>query len=199
MDPALTFVHLQVPFSAYPGVRRELCVAEGSGLLLSVNGVTQRAAPGAVVQFHGEDTVHASLVDGPVRVLNLLVRVNPSAAAAGASSVSPSLPDRELHLCVGRASGSSSMGWGANECMRAMTTARAIVAVLGSATVQHVWSMPQDASEDHVDGQASSQPIVLETLDAVWLETHARDGRTGMRTNDVHVHQLLQGLFAIVR
>ena len=63
-----------VPFSSFPGVTREFCVAEGNGVILNINGVDHRCEPRSVTTFRGDDVVFATLIDGPMRALNLMVR-----------------------------------------------------------------------------------------------------------------------------
>ena len=63
-----------VPFSVFPGVNREFCVADGNGVVLNINGVDHRCEPGSVTMFRGDDVVFATLIDGPMRALNLMVR-----------------------------------------------------------------------------------------------------------------------------
>ena len=63
-----------VPFSIFPGVNREFCVADGNGAVLTINGVERRCEPGSITKFRGDDEVYARLIDGPMRALNLMVR-----------------------------------------------------------------------------------------------------------------------------
>ena len=63
-----------VPFSVFPGVNREFCVADGNGVVLNINGVNHRCEPGSITKFRGDDVVFAALIDGPIRALNLMVR-----------------------------------------------------------------------------------------------------------------------------
>ena len=63
-----------VPFSIFPGVNREFCVADGNGVVLTINGVERRCEPGSITNFRGDDEVYATLIDGPMRALNLMVR-----------------------------------------------------------------------------------------------------------------------------
>lgn len=63
-----------VPFSIFPGVNREFCVADGNGVVLTINGVEHRCTPGSITRFRGDDEVYAKLIDGPMRALNLMVR-----------------------------------------------------------------------------------------------------------------------------
>ncbi len=63
-----------VPFSVFPGVNREFCVADGNGVVLNINGVDHRCDPGSITKFRGDDVVFATLIDGPMKALNLMVR-----------------------------------------------------------------------------------------------------------------------------
>jgi environmental stress-induced protein Ves len=63
-----------VPFSVFPGVNREFCVADGNGVVLTINGVNRRCEPGSITKFRGDDEVYATLIDGPMKALNLMVR-----------------------------------------------------------------------------------------------------------------------------
>ena len=63
-----------VPFSSFYGVTREFCVADGNGVVLNINGVDHRCEPGSITKFRGDDEVFATLIDGPMRALNLMVR-----------------------------------------------------------------------------------------------------------------------------
>ena len=63
-----------VPFSIIPGVNREFCVADGNGVVLNINGVDHRCEPGSITKFRGDDKIFATLIDGPMRALNLMVR-----------------------------------------------------------------------------------------------------------------------------
>ena len=61
-----------VPFSMYPGVAREFCVAEGDGVVLTIDGTDTRCETYGVVKFRGDALVAARLLGGPVRALNLM-------------------------------------------------------------------------------------------------------------------------------
>lgn len=63
-----------VPFSIFPGVNREFCVADGNGVVLTINGVEHQCEPGSITKFRGDDEVYARLIDGPMKALNLMVR-----------------------------------------------------------------------------------------------------------------------------
>jgi uncharacterized protein len=62
-----------VPFSVFPNVDREFCVADGNGVVLNINGADHRCEPRSVTTFRGDDLVFATLIDGSVRALNLMV------------------------------------------------------------------------------------------------------------------------------
>jgi hypothetical protein len=61
-----------VPFSVFPGVARHFCVAEGNGVILTIDGVPTTCLPGSVTRFMGDANVDARLIDGPMRALNLM-------------------------------------------------------------------------------------------------------------------------------
>ena len=63
-----------VPFSSFPGVTREFCVADGNGVVLNINSVDHRCEPGSITKFRGDDVVAAALTDGPMQALNLMLR-----------------------------------------------------------------------------------------------------------------------------
>ena len=98
-----------VPFSVFPGVNREFCVADGNGVVLTINGVEHRCEPGSITKFRGDDVVFATLIDGPMKALNLMVR-------DGAA---------EKHLQIVRAGGSIGM-----------SEAEAVIAITGAVKLQ---------------------------------------------------------------
>ena len=63
------------PFSCYPGVERWFTVLQGSGVELHVDDTTVRLTRGdAPLRFDGGAAVHARLINGPTRDLNLMLR-----------------------------------------------------------------------------------------------------------------------------
>lgn len=63
------------PFSAFPGIDRILTVIEGGGMCLDLAGTVVRLdASAPSLAFAGETPVTATLVEGPIRDLNLMVR-----------------------------------------------------------------------------------------------------------------------------
>ncbi len=64
-----------VPFSIYAGVTREFCVAVGSGVILTIDGVEHRCGPHSITTFEGGSSVQASIIDGPTKDINLMVKL----------------------------------------------------------------------------------------------------------------------------
>jgi len=128
-----------VPFSIFPGVNREFCVADGNGVVLNINGVDHRCEPGSITKFRGDDVVLATLIDGPIRALNLMVRDG----------------EAEKHLHLVRAGGSIDM-----------SKADAVVAVNGSVKLQQNGG---EVLFETLDSQLilNSEKFVVETLSAV--------------------------------
>ena len=59
-------------FSSLPGVDRQLVVVDGKGMVLNIDGKSMKCLPDQVVQFSGDATTFARLVDGPVVDLGLM-------------------------------------------------------------------------------------------------------------------------------
>ena len=128
-----------VPFSIIPGLNREFCVADGNGVVLNINGVDHRCEPGSITKFRGDDKVHATLIDGPMRALNLMVR-------DGA---------KEKHLQVVRAGGSIDL-----------RNSNAVVAITGAVKLQQNWG---EVVLETLDSQVvlNSEKFIVETLCSV--------------------------------
>ena len=128
-----------VPFSVFPGVNREFCVADGNGVVLTINGVDHRCEPGSITKFRGDDEVFARLIDGPMKALNLMVR-------DGAA---------EKHLQLVSAGGSIDM-----------SKTEAVIAVIGAVKLQQNWG---EVVLETLDSQLvlNSENFVGETLSAV--------------------------------
>ena len=62
------------PFSSLPGVVRFIAVAEGAGMVLTIDGVEHRLAKFEAMAFSGGAATLCALIDGPIRDLNLMVR-----------------------------------------------------------------------------------------------------------------------------
>jgi environmental stress-induced protein Ves len=69
---AIAPVVLDGPFSALPGIDRELVVIEGNGMVLEVDGTSVECLLGQVVRFSGDAETFARLIDGPVVDLGLM-------------------------------------------------------------------------------------------------------------------------------
>jgi environmental stress-induced protein Ves len=69
---AIAPVVLDGPFSALPGIDRELVVIEGNGMVLEVDGTSVECLLGQVVRFSGDEKTFARLIDGPVVDLGLM-------------------------------------------------------------------------------------------------------------------------------
>jgi environmental stress-induced protein Ves len=61
-------------FSRIECVNRSLAVVEGAGMLLSVDRKKLQCLPMQVVRFRGDAITEATLTDGPIMDINLMVR-----------------------------------------------------------------------------------------------------------------------------
>ena len=96
------------PFSSLPGSRRLLTVVHGTVLRLVVDGVESVVEPGRPFAFDGGAEVFASLPEGPVRALNVIVAggaVEPfvTVLELGRSSVLPLAGDQAALVTQGHA------------------------------------------------------------------------------------------------
>lgn len=62
-----------VQFSVFAGVTREFCVAQGSGVLLTIDGVPHRCELESITVFSGAADVYCALLHGPAKAFNLMV------------------------------------------------------------------------------------------------------------------------------
>lgn len=70
------------PFSAFPGVQRWFVVLQGGGVQLGAGPALRRLTPAsAPFEFAGEDAPACTLLDGPTRDLNLMLRRDAGHAA----------------------------------------------------------------------------------------------------------------------
>ena len=69
-------IEVDAPFSAFPGVDRELVLLEGNGLRLRFDdgGLHQLGPPHDGLRFAGERALTGELLDGPTRDFNLMWR-----------------------------------------------------------------------------------------------------------------------------
>lgn len=71
------------PFSRFDGVQRWLAILHGQGVRLDFErSVVELRATGAPLAFDGAEAVQCTLLDGPVRDLNLMLRTGASADQA---------------------------------------------------------------------------------------------------------------------
>lgn len=71
---AMAPVNEDGPFSRIECVNRSLAVVEGAGMLLSVDRKKMQCLPMQVVRFRGDAITEATLTDGPIMDINLMVR-----------------------------------------------------------------------------------------------------------------------------
>ena len=72
---SLADIEADGPFSAFPGVQRWFAVVQGAGVVLRFAGAERVARAGdAPLHFDGDEAPGCSLIAGPTRDLNLMVR-----------------------------------------------------------------------------------------------------------------------------
>ena len=71
---AMAPVNEDGPFSRIECVNRSLAVVEGAGMLLSVDRKKLQCLPMQVVRFRGDAITEATLTDGPIMDINMMVR-----------------------------------------------------------------------------------------------------------------------------
>jgi uncharacterized protein len=117
------------PFSVFAGRRRLLTVVEGPVLGLEVDGETHVVEPHRPFAFSGDATVAASVPDGPVRALNVVV--DPAVVAPfvtvlelGRGSALPLAADQAAYVLTGSEAGCLLLGPGEVEgrCTVAVVT-----------------------------------------------------------------------------
>lgn len=64
------------PFSQFPGVHREFCLATGDGVSLTIDGVEHACAVGSITRFDGGAATSMRLWGGPCRAVNLMRPTN---------------------------------------------------------------------------------------------------------------------------
>ncbi|MDR7251100.1 environmental stress-induced protein Ves [Nocardioides sp. BE266] len=117
------------PFSTFAGRHRLLTVVDGPVLGLEVDGETQVVEPHRPFAFSGDATVEASVPEGAVRVLNVIVDpavVSPfvTVLELGRSSALPLADDQAAFVVKGDGVGSLVLGPGevAGRCTVAVVT-----------------------------------------------------------------------------
>ena len=72
---SLADIETNGPFSAFPGITRWFTVVQGHGVVLHFGSETVTLGPGSdPVQFDGAEAPGCTLIDGPTRDLNLMLR-----------------------------------------------------------------------------------------------------------------------------
>ena len=71
---AMAPVNEDGPFSRIECVHHSLAVVEGAGMLLSVDRKKLQCLPMQVVRFRGDAITEATLTDGPIMDINMMVR-----------------------------------------------------------------------------------------------------------------------------
>jgi environmental stress-induced protein Ves len=105
------------PFSSFPGRQRLLTLVEGPVLDLQVDGDAHVVEPQRPFAFTGDATTVASVPEGPVRVLNVvvdpgLVRPYVTVLELGRSSTFPLGADQAAYVLTGEQSGTLVLGPG---------------------------------------------------------------------------------------
>ena len=105
------------PFSTFPGRQRLLTLVEGPVLDLQVDGDAHVVEPQRPFAFTGDATTVASVPEGPVRVLNVvvdpgLVRPYVTVLELGRSSTFPLGADQAAYVLTGEQSGTLVLGPG---------------------------------------------------------------------------------------
>jgi environmental stress-induced protein Ves len=104
------------PFSTFPGRQRLLTVVEGTVLALEVDGVEHVVEPRRPFAFVGDAEVGASVPEGPVRALNVVL--DPAQVSAfvtvlelGRGSTLPIAEDQAALVLQGRAQVGTAEAW----------------------------------------------------------------------------------------
>ena len=114
-----------VPFSSFPNTTRKFCVADGVGVVLTINGVDVVCEPLSITTFRGDDVVFAKLIDGPLRVLNLIVK-----------DINTSVMD--IHFSVQKNFGPLRLAECCNESDACINTRFIATAIGGDAELSHL-------------------------------------------------------------
>ncbi len=79
-------------FSTFPGVERIATLVEGDGLTLTVDGATSTLSRYESLAFDGEAQTYARPIDGPVRIVNVMTKVNRMSAQVRVEDLSDGRP-----------------------------------------------------------------------------------------------------------
>ncbi|MBR7835169.1 HutD family protein [Actinospica durhamensis] len=82
------------PFSAFPGVDRQIMLIDGTVMVLDVDGTEHRLAPFSPLAFPGDAATLGSIPSGPTRDLNLMTRRGHATGTMRAVPVDAAAPYR---------------------------------------------------------------------------------------------------------
>jgi environmental stress-induced protein Ves len=106
---AMAPVNEDGPFSRFECVNRSLAVVEGAGMRLSVDRKKLQCLPMQVVRFRGDAITDATLLDGPIADINLMVRRKEADGEMAIVSDAGRVVDASIIVAVG---GSAQMKCG---------------------------------------------------------------------------------------
>jgi environmental stress-induced protein Ves len=106
---AMAPVNEDGPFSRIECVNRSLAVVDGAGMLLSVDRKKLQCLPMQVVRFRGDALTEATLADGPIMDINLMVRRKEADGEMAIVSDAGRVVDASIIVAVG---GSAQMKCG---------------------------------------------------------------------------------------
>lgn len=133
---AMAPVNEDGPFSRIECVNRSLAVVEGAGMRLSVDRKKLQCLPMQVVRFRGDAITDATLLDGPITDINLMVRRKEADGEMAIVSDAGRVADASIIVAVG---GSVQMKCGDSsidlECHDSMLECDAEIVSLVSGTV----------------------------------------------------------------
>jgi environmental stress-induced protein Ves len=98
---AMAPVNEDGPFSRIECVNRSLAVVEGAGMLLSVDRKKLQCLPMQVVRFRGDAITDATLLDGPITDINLMVRRKKTDGEMAIVSDAGRVADASIIVAVG--------------------------------------------------------------------------------------------------
>jgi environmental stress-induced protein Ves len=82
------------PFSAFPGVDREIMLIDGAAMVLDIAGAEHRLAPYSPLAFPGDAETAGHIPSGPTRDLNLMTRRGQATGAMRTVPVDAAAPYR---------------------------------------------------------------------------------------------------------
>ena len=88
------------PFSSLPGVDRKLVIVEGNGMVLDVDGKSEKCLPGQVVQFSGDSTTFAQLIAGPIVDLGLMTVMGSATGLMSVATEAGELPGSRVIVAL---------------------------------------------------------------------------------------------------